>query len=231
MRAAARAVVWSVARAVALAQGRGQQSNKPRNTPGERTANCDNKGKRTSRRLAARRHARRVTLGVRPRVRSWCVPPPRRRTGARVERRSGARGATDGTREEARRRRRRARSARTPLFDCGDEEPPATNARRARRARVTRRSARAAPSARSGDRREDARQGQRAATGREERDRWKFNDRDERRGTTRMRGGGGAHFTVRSARKDRRPTRGEMIHTTHSLRALLGCGGESRQTA
>ena len=51
------------------------------------------------------------------------------------------------------------------------------------------------------------------------------------RGATRMRGGGGAHFTVRSARKDRRPTRGEMIHTTHTLRALLGCGGESRQTA
>ena len=36
---------------------------------------------------------------------------------------------------------------------------------------------------------------------------------------------------VRSVREDRRPTRGEMIHTTRTLRALLGCGGESRQTA
>ena len=67
------------------------------------------------------------------------APPPRRRAGARVERGSSARGATDRTREEARRRRRRARSARTPLFDCGSEEPPETHARRARRARVTRR--------------------------------------------------------------------------------------------
>jgi len=89
-------------------------------------------------------------------LRSACVrasargaPPPRRSAGARVERGSGARGATDRTREEARRRRRRARSARTPLFDCGGEEPPGTHARRARRARVTSRSARAAPSLRT----------------------------------------------------------------------------------
>ena len=96
----------------------------------------------------ASRCARRAS--ARPHVSSARgAPPPRRRVGARVERGSGARGATDRTREDARRRRRRARSARTSLIDCGGEEPPATHARRARRARVTRRSARAAPSLRT----------------------------------------------------------------------------------
>ena len=92
-------------------------------------------------------------------------PPLRRRSGARVERGSGARGATDGTREEARRRRRRARSARTPLLDCGGESHPwCTRAPRASRARRLSLRAPLPRFARSGDHRKDARQGRRPAT-------------------------------------------------------------------
>ena len=143
-----------MARAVALAQGRRQQSNKPRNTPhptsGPRTATTKKSGLAAdSPRAAAARIVPRSAC-VRASARDAPAPPrARRRAGARVERGSGALGATDGTREEPRRRRRRARSARTPLLDCGGEEPPASHARRARRARVTRRSARAAPSLRT----------------------------------------------------------------------------------
>ena len=116
--------MWSVARAVALAQGRGQQSNKPRNTPGERTANCDNKGKRISRRLAARRRARRVALGVRPRVRTWCAPPAPARGCA-----GGGAATEEKTRDKDDKRRRderrtkeensRAEGARTMSVPIG----------------------------------------------------------------------------------------------------------------
>ena len=58
------------ARCGACARQRAAEQEAQKKTPSERTANCDNKGKRTSRRLTARCRARRVALGVRPRVRT-----------------------------------------------------------------------------------------------------------------------------------------------------------------
>ena len=90
---------------------------------------------------------------------------PRRRVGGAKERR--ARGATDGTREEQG-RRRAPRRARTPLLDCGGDQPPAIHARCARRAAspVAPRAPPALRTERRRSRREDARQGRRPATGR-----------------------------------------------------------------
>ena len=149
-----------------------QQSNKPRNTPGERTANYDSKGKRISRRLSARRRARRVALGVRPRVRTLhphVVRPPR--AGARV------RGWSEGAARAERRTGREKKQGGGGEEHAAHERFCSTAAvknhpQRTRAARVARASpvAPRAPlprSARSGDRREDARQGRRAATGQE----------------------------------------------------------------
>jgi len=66
-----------------------------------------------------------------------------------VHRERRARGATDGMREEPRRRRAARCATRTPLLDCGGDQPPAMHVRCARRARVVRRPPRAAPSLRA----------------------------------------------------------------------------------
>ena len=89
-----------------------------------------------------------------------------------AERGSGARGATDRARAEPRTARTPQR-ARTALLDCGGENHPRTThaGRRPHRARTPLRGASAplARSVRSGDRRDDARQGRRRpATGREQ---------------------------------------------------------------
>ena len=113
-----------------LRKAKGSRATSPEHTPGERTANCDNKGNRTSRRLAARRRARRAVLGVRPRIRTWCAPP---RAGARVrgwsegvaqaERRTGREKTQGGGGEEHAARKRPCSTAAVknhPQRTCGD---------------------------------------------------------------------------------------------------------------
>ena len=50
------------------------------------------------------------------------------------------------------------------------------------------------------------------------------------RGTTRTRGGGGGSLHRAERKEGQTANESTMIHITHRLRVLLGCGGESRQT-
>ena len=122
-----------------------------------RHANTGRELRERTARLPARR-ARRVARCVRRAPARGERAP----AGAREERGSGACGARQTGREKH--QGGEDHSARTPLLDCGGDEPPEMHVRRARRARAARYSARAAPSLRT-ERRPKRRRKTRTTTG------------------------------------------------------------------